>query len=34
MDGVLPEVDAVLLLQVEVWAPPISYLKSGVANRA
>ena len=34
MDRVLPEVDADLLLQVEVWVPPISYLKSGMASRA
>jgi hypothetical protein len=28
MDGVLPEEDAGLLLQAEVWVPPISYLRS------
>jgi hypothetical protein len=33
MDGVLPEVDAGQLLQVEVWLPPISYLRSGMVSR-
>jgi hypothetical protein len=28
MDGVLPEEDAGLLLQAEVWVPPIRYLRS------
>jgi hypothetical protein len=34
MDGVLPEEDAGLLLQVDVWVPPISYLRPGMASRA